>query len=377
MRQWAPLVRDVLREQGAETGAAFMTIPGVLAIVWALLSDRVPLFGLRREGYLFLGLLLTVLAWLAAPFVPSAVTPVVALGIVLNLGNAVAVVAGRGALAEEAQRRGITGWAAVALSTIIEWPSYLWRPLHAHLHTPAAVGAVCVVASLAVIVALALSSRGQPAQPGWTALALPTFVAPPQRLLTFLGSRAFWSIALLVFCQEASGLPSRLLGGEMPEGAALPDVVVSHAAWLSPVSVALAGVAYAFLCRRLPLRVLLPNCMLARALTDIAFASLPRSTGLALDAALLATAAAGILAGIAVLHVALRALPRGNQATAYILTLSVPTSLAFAGLPPLFLQRPQFQSAVGVAAAAAFWGALVAAFFVPRHLVDRPDGSTD
>jgi hypothetical protein len=66
---WMPWVRDRLGDDRATiaTFSAVAALPAMLSLLWAYLSDRWPLFGSRRQGYLLLACAILVPALRTAP----------------------------------------------------------------------------------------------------------------------------------------------------------------------------------------------------------------------------------------------------------------------------------------------------------------------
>ena len=58
---------------------------GLLTLLWAYLSDTVPLWGTRREGYVMFASLLTALGWIALAFGSSAVAAWIAAAVLFGL----------------------------------------------------------------------------------------------------------------------------------------------------------------------------------------------------------------------------------------------------------------------------------------------------
>lgn len=84
-------------------------VPGLLILLWAYLTDAVPVWGTRREGYLLLTGLMMALVWLVLVFTSNHFAVWVVAAVQLNLGASVSRAAIVGALAEIGRRRAATG----------------------------------------------------------------------------------------------------------------------------------------------------------------------------------------------------------------------------------------------------------------------------
>jgi len=187
---WIPLFRQAVGYDHLILGslAFFSSIPIFLGLLWAFLSDRVPLFGTRREGYLVVAGVISTVGWALAPFVPAVFGGWILVGLPLNLGSAVTTTAAHGALADHGRRLAATGTMAAGLIGGANAVGLLAIPLKS---LPESLGRTAFVGAL-----LGLATVG--------AAFLLLRRAPPisaahdrERLFRYLCSRRFWSVVVL------------------------------------------------------------------------------------------------------------------------------------------------------------------------------------
>jgi hypothetical protein len=339
---WNPMIRDLLDKVGAPprafaTFGLVMALTGLLKFIWAHLSDRVPLMESRRQGHLVVACMLAAAAWLAAPFVPRAYEPWLAIGAILMLAvEGVDVICG-GALVELARRRRASGRLATAMIVVPTVAQWLWPPVRAllgdHLLGWAGLALVLTlsVTGLALVGPDAASDRELPAdEPP---------VAPFRRFLKT--GRASWGFLAIVGCGIASAASMEWVT-QVSQGPLVPED-----RQLSLVVGRLAGAAaYWFLCRRFVLRRVWVGAALAQVPVMIAVLAL----GGRLSAGPAMAIAFSTLLEVAGLDLALRLAPRGAEALTFALLRRG------APLLPILNTTLRFAIARGsVAAAGAFF----------------------
>jgi hypothetical protein len=347
------------------------TASGALILLWAYLSDRVALWGTRREGYLLLCGLTTAITWLALAVLGRNDVAWVPAVVVLGVASTATRAAVMGGLAEISRRRASTGRLAAANIIAAQTASLVAGQLAAMVCAgplPVAAGIAAALSLAVVVLIITLSDDGT--QPG----ADPAGGAPvtiPQ----FLRSRTFWSAAAFL---SIAGLAT------MPHETILWRVWAAHSStieatswrltWLQNGTVIATAVGYLFVCRRLPLRRLLRIALFAYALVLIAFERILHWGGLAaLEGAVGAVAACDGLVYVALIDLVLRAAPRGREAFGAILLGGFP---AVAAMLVTTLARTRDPSAASMArfAAAAALAACLAVSLLPRALVAPRDG---
>jgi len=287
--------------------------------LFGLVSDAWPLFGSRRRNYLLLGAMLATLGWAALGVLPHTYLALMILMTALNIGLVIASAAVAGLLVERGQRHGATGRLS-ALRTGLEGAmSLVAGPLGGILALHAlAVTAMSGAATVAALVPVTLllfrereTARARPAP--WTdALAV---------LRPVVRSRSMWMTALLMFLVYLSpGLQTPLLYYQQ-------DVLRFDARFMGTLQLvggigALAGsAAYAWLCRRQPLRRLLIGGIVLNAAAALLFLWYRSAS-----AALLIEAAVGVTGSIGTLplyDLTVRSTPRGSEGFGFSLVIGI------------------------------------------------------
>ena len=296
-----------------------------------LICDGYPLLGTRRRGYLLVGGVSACALWIALALVPARPLPLLAAMVALNLAIVVVSAAVGGLLVEVGQRHGATGRLSALREGLIGAMSLVAGPVAGLLaeHALGWTAAVGALIWLTFIPVAAWAAR----EPTPVAATAQRFAGAAEQLRLVRRSPTMWSAAgllflvylapglqtpLLYYQQDVLGFAPRLMGRLMLLGAAG----------------AIAGAAtYAWLCRRLPLRVLL-------------IAGIALNTGSTLfylgyssaSAAMAITLAAGLLGSIAILPIydlAARATPRGSESFGYALLISVQTLTTLGVSDPL------------------------------------------
>jgi Na+/melibiose symporter-like transporter len=300
---------------------AIATVAWYLKPLVALACDSYPLFGTRRRGHLLVGAVLGSLGWMAFAVVPRALVPFLVVMVVLNLGLVMVSAATGGLLVEVGQRHHATGRLSALRTSLEGVMALVTGPLGGALATAAfvytaATGAAVVAALIPVVWWL---DRG-PDRPG---ARLAPGAAARKQIATLIRSRPAWAAALLLFLVFLSpGLQTPLLYYQQ-------DVLGLSARMMGILQMAggvgaLAGsAAYAWACRRLPLRWSLPGGIGLGAVSALLYLGY-RSAGsaLAIDAL---SGFLGALATLPLYDLAARATPRGTESLAYALLMAVRT----------------------------------------------------
>jgi len=343
------------------------SLPGVLILLWAYLSDAVPLWGTRREGYLMLACLVAAVAWLAVAVANGHYIAWMVAAVPLGFAASMSRAAIAGALTEIGRRRGATGPYAAArnillsLASLASQPLLVWSGWAAYTSIWLIAG-VAAGLSLAVIgLTATVSDDGSP---------VPT-PAPPVTVRQFLRARALWTAVPLLVCAGVARVPQGLMMLELRETHA-DRFLMLFPGWDGSVAAIVAAAAYLVASRRAGFATLLVVALLAKAaaLAALALAYNGMAEG-PLRLALLAQTATESLAVVAILDLAMRLAPNGREAFSVVLVAGLPSVLTtVVDTVAISLQLPAGRVAwfaTGAALAAA-----IAARLLPREITGRP-----
>jgi len=340
------------------------TAPAILGLLWAYLSDRVPVMGSRREGYVVLAGLVTAVVWLGVAAGDDHPWAWRAAALPFGLADAVSRVAILGALAQIGRRRTTTGRLAALNVGLAELALLGARALM----MPFSDASIWLTAGIAVGLALALvllvvalSDDDAPA----LAAAPETHVGIP----SFLRSRAFWASLPVLAC---AGILTMSEATRHLSPRVTDDVDRwQMQRWFSGAGMIGASIGYTILCRRIRFRNLLRLALLVKLLMLVGALGVAR-TG-ARDLVVLMLATGDGLVAIAVLDLALRAAPPGREAFGAVALHGAWIVIkSFSGPVTLFLMRmtPLWTLyALGAAIVGIF-----AASLLPRAIAGTSDG---
>jgi len=345
------------------------SLPGVLILLWAYLSDAVPLWGTRREGYLMLACLVAAVAWLAVAVANGHHIAWLVAAVPLGFAASMSRAAIAGALTEIGQRRAATGAYAASRTALVSLASLASQPLLVW-SAWAAYASIWLIAGVAA--GLALAVLGLTATLSDT--AAPVLAPPPPVTIgRFLRSRALWTAVPLLVCAGIARVPQGLLMLELRETHA-DRFLMLFPGWEGPAVAIAAAVVYLLASRRVGFAPLLGLALLAKAaaLAALALAYNGMAEG-PLRLALLAQAACHGLAIVAILDLAMRMAPTGREAFGVVLVAGVPNVLTTAvDTVAISLQVPAGRLAWFAAGAAL--AAAIAVRLLPREITDRPVG---
>jgi hypothetical protein len=345
-------------------------VANVLILASAYLSDRVGLWGTRRDGYLLLCGLTMTITWVVLAVVGTGdvvwVLAVVEFSVIGSVMRAAVV----GGLVEIGQRRAATGrWSAGFL--IATQAAFLAATPLAAVFTiapgPLTAGiAAGLSAAIVILITMVTDDGARP--PEGPAVA-------PVKIWQFLRSRTFWSVACFGCIAGLATVPRELIVTHL--WATHSDTMTETSGrlrWIEGAVQIAAAVGYLFVCRRAPLRRVLRISLFANALVLIAFErTLQWGAGGGLEVAAAAVAANRGIVIIAVLDLVLRAAPRGREAFGAILLGTLPMSITY--LLTYFAVRQEAKAAnMAWFAAAAAIAAGLAVSLLPRALVATRDG---
>lgn len=284
-----------------------------------LLCDAYPLLGTRRRGYLLTGALASTATWLAFALVPREYGALLAVMVALNLALVVVSVATGGLLVETGQRHGATGRLSGLREGIVAASSLVAGPLGGWLATRAfgwtvGLGAALAFALIPVVLLFGREERGARVDTG-------VLSAARARLGVIVRSRAMWATSALVFLVYlAPGFQTPLLYHQQDVLRFDPRLIGLLQA-VGGGSSLLGAAVYVALCRRVPLRILLPVGIALNAGATLLFLGYESSTS-----AFVINAVGGALGMLGVLplyDLAARAAPRGSESFGYALVMSV------------------------------------------------------
>jgi len=349
----------------------FIRVPpgaaNVLILASAYVSDRVALWGTRREGYLLLCGLTMTITWVVLAVVGTGDVVWVLAVVEFSVIGSVLRAAVAGGLAEIGQRRAATGRLSAGFLVANQVAFLAATPLAAVFTIapgPLMAGIAAGLSAAIVILITTVTDDGARAPEG-PAIA-------PFKIWQFLRSRTFWSVVCVGCIAGLATVPRELIVSHL--WATHSDTMTETSGrlrWIEGAVEIAAALGYLFVCRRAPLRRVLRISLFANALVLIAFERTLKWGGL--DVAAAAVAASHGIVIIAILDLVLRAAPRGREAFGAILLGSLPMSVAY--LLSYFAARVEAKAAgmAWFAAAAAIAGGL-AVSLLPRALVATRDG---
>ncbi len=342
-----------------------------------LLCDAFPLLGTRRRGYLIVGGVAACLFWSALAIVPPRPAAFLAVMLALNLAIVVVSTAIGGLLVEVGQRHGATGRLSalregmIGAMALVSGPIAGWLAARA-IGWTAGAGALIWLAFIPAALWAVREPRVIDQGDGRRVLANAT------AQLRVLGrTPTMWSAAGLLFLVYlAPGFQTPLLYHQQDDLHFTPPDM-GRLLLLGAIGAIAGSAAYGWLCRRVPLRVLLIGGILLNAgstLFYLAYASFGSAMAITLAAALL-----GSIAILPIYDLAARATPRGSESFGYALLMSVQSLTTFAVSDPLGATlyghfHVTFPSLVWINAASTA-AVLLFVPFLPRALLAPRDGA--
>jgi hypothetical protein len=343
----------------------------------ALLCDAYPLLGTRRRGYLVAGSVAACLLWSALAFVPARPLPLLSVMLALNLAIVAVSTAIGGLLVEVGQRHGATGRLSALREGLIGAMALVVGPIAGWLAGRAigwTAGTGAMIWLGFIPVALWAAAREPPATSGDGRRVLAGAVA---QLRILRRAPTMWRAAgLLFFVYLAPGFQTPLLYHQQDDLHFTPQIM-GRLLLVGAMGAIAGSAAYGWLCRRVPLRVLLVGGIVLNTVSTLfylAYASLAAATAITLAAALL-----GSIAVLPIYDLAARATPRGSESFGYALLMSVQTLTTLAISDPLGATlyghfHVAFPSLVWINAASTA-AVLLFVPFLPRALVAARDRS--
>ncbi len=361
---------------GPTAMAAFF---GLTAFAWyfkplaGLLSDTVPLLGSRRRNYLIVSGVGAGALWTLLALLPRHYAPLLYALIGANIFAVLASSVSGGLLVEAGQEQGRTGRLGALRETIIAGTILAAQPVGGYL-VGHAFGWTCGLGAalffgLVPAALFLLPERG----PRPAAVSLGSVWA---RLRPVFQSRALWLAAAFIFLKDLSpGFGTPLFYFQTDTLHFSPKFI----GWAGGVGngAAIAGaLLYAWLCTRLPLRLLLTVGIVLSALGTLLYLGYKGHVS-----ALIVSGASGflgVIVAVALMDLAARASPRGTEALSYSLLMSA-ANLGGTGSDILgsWLYEKMHVSLpmLIVVSAATTAAALLALPLVPRTILSRHDAA--
>ena len=293
--------------------------------------DAYPLFGTRRRGYMLMGSALAGLFWMLFAFVPREYASLVAVMTILNIAMVFVSTVVGGLQVEAAQHYGATGRLASLRNGLEGMMSLLAGPIGGWLAARAfgwtAFGGALVVLSFVPVVAWLYREP-----PGARANREVWSIARAH-LRTILRSRAMWgATGLLFLVYLAPGFQTPMLYYQQ-------DVLKFDSEFMGRLQFlggagGIAGAAlYAWICRRVPLKVSLIAGILLNAASTLFYLRYDSAN----EAMIIDTAAGlvGTLASLPLYDLVARATPAGVESFAFSLMMSIRNVAIFAISDPL------------------------------------------
>ena len=348
---------------------ALVSLPGMLALLWAYLSDRVGLLGTRREGYLLLASMMMVIVWLGLAFGSQNYLVWIVTALPTGLAAAITRAAIVGALAEIGQRRSATGGLAAAYAGLSVLAEMAVLPATYFLSgsiTWTSGVMVGLMLALALMIAVLWDSDA-PAHPPASPWAAPVTIPG------FLRSRAFWgSVAVLILAGVAT-VPDYLMA--RLESTEEYRAYWQASQWKTPaITIGIAG-AYLLLCRRIRFDLLLRFALFAKAIALAVHALVAHASWLELPFSVLLIRALGNgLTMIALIDLTLRAAPRGREAFGAVLLAGLPGVITLAAGAVEFTALDSGVGSVAWFGAGAAVAATLAVSLLPREIGHAREG---
>lgn len=309
----------------ADAMAGFFALAGM---AWyfkplaGILSDSFPLFGTRRKSYLLLSALSAGVFWLLLAVVPKRYGPLLWVDIVINAMIVLASSATGGLLVEQGQASGATGRFSALRNVTYTGAGLVGSPIAGWL-AKYAFGWTCGLAAACffLLIPAVLTLLHEPRCPPPSADARrAAFGALKSQWLTLRRTRAMWLAALFQFCFfVAPGFLTPLFYYQTDT-----DHFTSTFIGLLGIANGAAGVlgslAYARLCRRHSMRVLLVWAIVIGSVAPLGYLHYHTHADAWVVESVYGLAVG--LGSVVTFDMAARAAPAGSEALAYALLMS-------------------------------------------------------
>jgi predicted MFS family arabinose efflux permease len=285
-----------------------------------LLTDNVPIFGLRLRYYLIFGSLAAAAAWGILAIVPVTYGGLLLVCIVMNVMLVVVSTTTGGLLVEAGQKLGATGRLSAARTLLLNVAVIAGGPLGGYLATRAFGWTAGISAGmLLTFVPIVLIMLREPRQPARTGNAM--LKTAWQQLKQTLKSRGLWAAAGLLFLVHTAPGFSTPLYYHMRDALHFSPELVGYTDGIQGAAGVVAALLYVWLCRGIPLRWLYASAIAVAALSALPFLALSSWSSAVV---IFSIYGLGIsLADVASLDLAARATPKGSEATGYAVMIGV------------------------------------------------------
>lgn len=304
------------------TFTALLSVPWVLKPLYGVLSDFVPIAGLRRRSYLLMMSTATALglAYLYFnPPGPGSYGWLLAVLLVPTVGVAFSDVVADALMVEKGQPRGITGqlqsvqWASLYAATIVTGVLGGFLSQHGHQTIGFLICAVAAAGTALLALLFVREERHPPtldrARAAWTALA------------RTVRTRALWGTIAFLFLWSFNPFSTAVLYLHMTRTLGFSEQFYGNTVSLLAVAAVAASIAYAFYCRRVPFKWLIHLAIVAGVASTLAYLGLSGP-----ESAVWITVAVGLtyMTGTLVqLDLAARVVPLETAGTAFALLMAV------------------------------------------------------
>lgn len=324
------LLKNLLHVDRAANAAFFfwVAIPWYLKPLFGIVCDAFPLFGSRRKHYLLLGAGLATLAWLALAITPLRYEPLLMVSLVINSALVIASTAIGGYMVDVAQSSSSSGRLssvrnfAQQLSFVIMGPLAGYLASVAFAWTPVSCGI-----AIFLIVPVALVFMREPSHRVRSTAVLTTLQVQFRQILQAKSMWATAGLAALFYfapgIQTATFYRQQNLLHMSTQGQGF--LVLLQGVFGISASVLYGSV----LCRKLTLRILVVVCLLfgtAANLVYLFYNSVPEARAIESFWGF-----GYILAELAMMHLMVRATPKGSEALGFALLVSVRNFCLFGG----------------------------------------------
>ena len=350
-----------------QVAISLASIPGWLILLAAYLTDAVPLWGTRREGYLMLSCLVAAVVWIALAAAGARPMAWYVAAVPLGAASAIAEVAIAGGLTEIGRRRGATGQLAAAqvamvqIAVLASDPLLRWSAWAAFRSIWLVAGVAAGLALALVMLTATLSDDAAPAPPPGPTVTVPRF----------LRSHALRSALPMLACVGVAVVPVGLLVMELHERHG-EEIYGFFPQWERQIFAIAAIAGYLLACRHIRFTRLLSVALLTKAITFavLAFASHKGTEGM-LRSALVLRAVGDGLANAAILDLAMRLAPPGREAFGAIFVAGLTSFMNLVVQTVATSMSMRVERLAWFAAAAALAAAL-AVSLLPKEINNPP-----
>jgi len=310
-----------LQEEPAQTFISLATLPWSFKPLAGLLIDGFPILGTRRRWYLLLSALSAVFLWLLMSTVVNHYYPLLLMALAMNIAIVFGSVASGGLLVEAGQRYRATGRLSSLRVAAQNLGAALGLPVGGFLAgkamglTGLAAAAPLLALFIATLFLLHEPERAGRSEDFWRTTWL--------QLKNVFRSRTLWYAAgVILLLQAMPGFRGTPLT-YYQKGRGFTYQFLGIVGLLGYAGGMLSGLAYALVCRKLPLRVSLYGACVLAALSALPYLGYsPHVSKTAVIIIEVVSQFALYLAYLPLFDLAVRATPKGSEALGYSVLIS-------------------------------------------------------